>query len=215
MAGCNWCGTTEVKLAENKPYCPDCASNCKRECTVCHKLYPNLKFYEKHSKRCNSCQSRYIVAKTKKASIENNRRKFGDTTGKRKQYDSDEESASSGEEKEEEEEEEEAEEEEEEEYEVEGESTKKEDCSKNEVFSKTTKNVQKASTTPPSKRQLTVMETLQINKMKRDKEAGDKKKKRKRGKNTAEVTAEKSQFLQQVAEYVSKKRGRGQLIVNF
>ena len=82
MAGCNWCGTTEVKLAENKPYCPDCASNCKREFTVCHKPYPNLKFYEKHSKRRNSCQSRYVVAKTKKASIENNRRKFGDTTGK-------------------------------------------------------------------------------------------------------------------------------------
>ena len=35
--------------------------------------------------------------------MENNRRKFGDTTGKRKQYDSDEESTSSGEEKEEEE----------------------------------------------------------------------------------------------------------------
>ena len=76
MAGCNWCGTTEVKLAENKPYCPDCTSNCKRECTVCHKPYPNLKFYEKHSKRCNSCQSCYVVAKTKKASIENNRRKL-------------------------------------------------------------------------------------------------------------------------------------------
>ena len=154
--------STEVKLAENKPYCPDCTSNCKRECTVCHKPHPNLKFYEKHSKRCNSCQSRYVVAKTKKASIENNCRKFGDTTGKRKQYDSDEESASSGEEKEEEEEEE--AEEEEEEYEVEDDSTKKEDCS-NEVFSKT-KNVQKASSTPPLKRQLTVMETLQINKMK-------------------------------------------------
>ena len=152
------------------------------------------------------------MQKTKKASIENNRRKFGDTTGKQKQYDSDEESASSGEEKEEEAEEE-AEEEEEEEYEVEDDSTKKEDCS-NEVFSKT-KNVQKASSTPPLKRQLTVMETLQINKMKRDKEAGDKKKKRKRGKNTAEVTAEKLHFLQQVAEYVSKKCGRGQLIVNF
>ena len=206
MVGCNWCGTTEVKLAENKPYCPDCASNCKRECTVCHKPYPNLKFYEKHSKRCNSCQSCYVVAKTINASMENNRRKFGDTTGKRKQYDSDEESASSGEEKEEEKEEE-------EEYEVQDDSTKKEDCS-NEVFSKT-KNVQKASSTPPSKRQLTVMETLQINKMKRDTEAGDKKKKRKRGKNTAEVTAEKLQILQQVAEYVSKKRGRGQLIVNF
>ena len=205
MGGCNWCGTTEVKLAENKPYCPDCASNCKRECTVCHKPYPNLKFYKKHSKRCNSCQSCYVVAKTKKASMENNRRKFGDTTGKRKQYDSDEESASSGEEKEEEEEEE--------EYEVQDDSTKNEDCS-NEVFSKT-KNVQKASSTPPSKRQLKVMETLQINKMKRDKEAGDKKKKRKCGKNTAEVTAEKSQFLQQVAEYVGKKHGRGQLIVNF
>ena len=208
MVGCNWCGTTEVKLAENKPYCPDCASNCKMECTICHKPYPNLKFYEKHSKRCNSCQSHYVVAKTIKASMENNHRKFGDTTGKRKQYDSDEESNSSGEEKEEEEEEE---------YEVEDDSTdrgviKKEDCS-NEASSKT-KNIQKTST-PPSKRQLPVMETLQINKMKQDKEAGNKKKKRKCGKNTAEVTAEKSHFLQHVAEYVSKKRGRGQLIVNF
>ena len=82
MVGCNWCGTTEVKLAENKSYCPDCASNCKRECTVCHKPYPNLKFYEKHSKRCNSCQSCYVVAETKRASMENNCRKFGDTTGK-------------------------------------------------------------------------------------------------------------------------------------
>ena len=134
--------------------------------------------------------------------------KFSDTTRKRKQYDNDEESTSSGEEKEEEEEEE--------EYEVEDDSTdrgviKKEDCS-NEASSKT-KNVQKAST-PPSKRQLTVMETLQINKMKRDKEAGDEKI-RKHGKNTAEVTAEKSHFLQQVDEYVSKKHGKGQLIVNF
>ena len=33
--------------------------------------------------------------------MENNHMKFGDTTGKRKQYDSDEESTSSGEEKEE------------------------------------------------------------------------------------------------------------------
>ena len=206
MVGCNWCGTTEVKLAENKPYCPDCTSNCKRDCTVCHKPYPNLKFYEKHSKRCSSCQSHYVVAKTKKASMEKNHRKFGDTTEKQKQYDSDEESASSGEEKEEEEEEE-------EEYEIQDDSAKKEDCS-NEVISKT-KNIQKASSTPPSKRQLTVIETLQINKMKQDKEAGDKKKKRKRGKNTTEVTAEKSQILQQVAEYVSKKHGRGQLIVNF
>ena len=159
MVGCNWCGTTEVKLAENKPYFPDCASNCKRECTVCHKPYPNLKFYEKHSKRCNYCQSRYVVAKSKKAPIENNCRKFGDTTGKQKQYDSDEESTSSGEEKEEDE------------YEVEDDDNdstdrgviKKEDCS-NEASSKI-KNIQKAST-PPSKRQLTVMETLQINKMK-------------------------------------------------
>ena len=88
--------------------------------------------------------------------MENNRGKFGDTTGKQKQCDSDEESTPSGEEKEEEE------------YEVEDDSTdrgviKKEDCS-NEASSKT-KNIQKAST-PPSKRQLTVMETLQINKMK-------------------------------------------------
>ena len=94
MVSCNCCGTTEVKLAENKPYCPECTSNCKRECTVCHKPYPNLKFYEKYSKRCNSCQSHYVFAKTKKASMENNHRKFDDTTGKQKQYDSDEESTS-------------------------------------------------------------------------------------------------------------------------
>ena len=37
--------------------------------------------------------------KTKKVSMENNCRKFGDTTGKQKQYDSDEESASSREER--------------------------------------------------------------------------------------------------------------------
>ena len=140
MVGCNWCGTTEVKLAENKPYCPDCASNCKRQCTVCHKPYPNLKFYENHSKRCNSCQSHYAVAKTKKATMENNHRKFGDTTGKQKQYVSDEESPSSGEEKE-------KEDEEEDEYKVEDDDNdstdggviKKEDCS-NEASSKT-KNI--------------------------------------------------------------------------
>ena len=123
--------------------------------------------------------------------MENNHRKFGDTTGKQKQYVSDEESTSSGEEKEEEDE-----------YKVEDDDNdstdggviKKEDCS-NEASSKT-KNIQKAST-PPSKRQLTVIDTLQINKMKRDKEAGDNKKKKKRkcGKNTAEVTAEKSHFF--------------------
>ena len=39
--------------------------------------------------------------------------------------------------------------------------------------------------------------------------------KRKCGKNTTEVTGEKSHFLQHVAEYVSKKHGRGQLIMNF
>ena len=84
--------------------------------------------------------------------MENNCRKFGDTTGKQKQSDSDEESASSGEEKEEEEEED--------EYEVEDDDNnstdrgviEKEDCS-NEASSKT-KNIQKASTSP-SKRQLT------------------------------------------------------------
>ena len=94
--------------------------------------------------------------------MENNHRKFGDTTGKQKQYDSDEESTSSGEEKGEEDEDE---------YKVEDDDNdstdrgviKKEDCS-NEASSKT-KNIQKVST-PPSKRQLTVMETLQINKMK-------------------------------------------------
>ena len=53
----------------------------------------------KNTTRCNSCQSHYVAAKTKKASIENNYRKFGDTTTKQKQYVSDEESTSSGEEK--------------------------------------------------------------------------------------------------------------------
>ena len=97
--------------------------------------------------------------------MENNCRKFGDTTGKQKQNDSDEESTSYGEEKEE------KADKEEDENEVEDDDNdstdrgviEKEDCS-NEASSKT-RNVQKAST-PPSKRQWTVMETLQINKMK-------------------------------------------------
>ena len=179
-----------------------------RGSTVCHKPYPNLKFYKKHNKRCNSCQLCYIAAKTIKVSIENNCRKFGDTTAKQKQYVSDEESTSSGEEKEEEDEDE---------YEVEdydndsADGGVKKDHS-NEAASKT-KNIQKASTLLP-KRQLTVMETLQKNKMKLDKEAGDKKK-RKHGKNTAKVTVEKLQCLLHVAEYVSKKHGRCQLIVHF
>ena len=156
MAGCIWCGTTEVKLAENKSYCLDCVSNSKRECAVCHEPYSNLKFYEKHNKRCISCQSRYVAAKTKKASIENNCRKFGDTTAKQKQYVSDEESASSGEEKEEEDEDE---------YQVEdndndsADAGVKKDCSNGATCK--TKNAQKAST-PSPKRQLTVLETLQI-----------------------------------------------------
>ena len=92
--------------------------------------------------------------------MENNHRKFGDTTGKQKQYVSDEKSTSSGKEK--------------------GDQMRRrmniklkmmimialvEELS-NEASSKT-KNIQKSST-PPSKRQLTVMETLQKNKMKRE-----------------------------------------------
>ena len=178
MVGCNWCGTTEVTLAEIKPYCLDCTSNCKRKCAVYHKPYPNLKFYKKHNKKCNSCQSHYVAAKTNKASIENNGRKFGDTTTRQKQHVSDEESASSEEENKEEDDEE-----DENEYQVEDDDNdsadagvKKEDHS-NEASSKTN-NVKKAST-PSPKRRLTVMETLQINKMKQEKEAGDKKEKKK------------------------------------
>ena len=165
MVGCNWCGTTEVKLAENKPYCLDCTSNSKRQCAVCQKPYPNLKFYEKHNKRCNSCQSHYIAAKTKKASIENNCRKFGGTTARQKQDVSDEEFPLLEKKKRRR-----IKKDDEEEYQVEDDDNdstdagvKKEDHS-NEATSKT-KNIQKAST-PSPKRQLTVMETLQINKMK-------------------------------------------------
>ena len=118
---------------------------------------------------------------------------------------------------EEKEEEEEEKEEEEEEYEVEDDSTdrgviKKEDCS-NEASSKT-KNIQKSST-PPSKRQLTVMETLQINKVKCDMKLEIKRRKENMAKTLLRLQQKSHIFLQQVAEYISKKHGRGQLIVNF
>ena len=102
MAGCNWCGSCGIKLSENKPYCVECVCNCKRECAVCHKPYPHLKYFQKHHKRCNSCQSRYKIAKNEKGF----HRKFGDTiSGQKHSYGStDEESAgSSGEEKDDEE----------------------------------------------------------------------------------------------------------------
>ena len=97
---------------------------------------------------------------TLRSSMENNHRKFGDTTGKQKQYVSDEESTSSGEEKEEEDE---SKVEDDDNNSTDEGVIKTQDCL-NEASSKT-KNVQKASTSP-SKQQLTVMETLQINKIK-------------------------------------------------
>ena len=72
---CNWCF---CNLEKNKKYyCTNCETYCKRECCACHKPYPNLRFFVKDEKRCNSCQTRYITQlnKRKQYSLENLARK--------------------------------------------------------------------------------------------------------------------------------------------
>ena len=54
---CNWCGNT-APLVNNKHYCLTCDSNKVRECTRCHRPFPEMKYFKLNNNRCNSCQKK-------------------------------------------------------------------------------------------------------------------------------------------------------------
>ena len=53
---CNWCNV-QGKNINDKPYCNQCASFCKKECSRCHFPYPDIHKYFEHptDKRCKKC----------------------------------------------------------------------------------------------------------------------------------------------------------------
>ena len=63
---CIWCRNKQPKFFKDKPYCIECAAECVRECSCCHKPYDDLVFFELHPDRCNSCQKKLEKAKMKK-----------------------------------------------------------------------------------------------------------------------------------------------------
>ena len=63
---CNWCGDENTVLFKDKPYCVECAQNSQKECSACHKPYPDLKYFALNLNRCNSCQKKMEKSKLKK-----------------------------------------------------------------------------------------------------------------------------------------------------
>ena len=60
---CNWCGSV-VLLSHGKPYCLPCSSHCYKECIRCHRPFPDKKYFKLNGKRCNSCERKYLKAKS-------------------------------------------------------------------------------------------------------------------------------------------------------
>ena len=63
---CNWCGEKNVVFFKDKPYCTDCADSLRKECSACHKPYPDLKYFKLSLNHCNSCQRKMDKSKIKK-----------------------------------------------------------------------------------------------------------------------------------------------------
>ena len=63
---CIWCGKKQPQFHKDKPYCMECATECVKECTSCHKPYDDLSFFELHLDCCNSCCKKLHNAKMKR-----------------------------------------------------------------------------------------------------------------------------------------------------
>ncbi|XP_074651575.1 uncharacterized protein LOC141906232 [Tubulanus polymorphus] len=62
---CLWCNRY-VELVEGKQYCKTCEEKMFRECSRCHKPYPDKHCFELDESRCNSCQNKYNKEKEKR-----------------------------------------------------------------------------------------------------------------------------------------------------
>jgi len=69
---CIWC----FGECTNKYYCTDCATKCQKECCRCHKPYPDLKYFTKNDKRCDSCEGKNINEKMKRSESKNRNSKI-------------------------------------------------------------------------------------------------------------------------------------------
>ena len=63
---CIWCRKKQPQFYKDKPYCMECATECVKECTSCHKPYDDLSFFELHPDHCNSCCKKLHNAKMKR-----------------------------------------------------------------------------------------------------------------------------------------------------
>ena len=61
MPICNWC-MRETPLVTGKRSCERCLSRSYRECIRCNHPFKDAKFFTLHTKRCNSCQHKYLKA---------------------------------------------------------------------------------------------------------------------------------------------------------
>jgi hypothetical protein len=59
---CNWCF---MKLEEesNKPYCYHCEKIMHKECSTCHRPFPNTKLFTLSNEVCNACRRKELGVK--------------------------------------------------------------------------------------------------------------------------------------------------------
>jgi len=62
---CNYCNKYQ-ELVSKKPYCGRCENDMFRECGRCHKPYPDSKYFQLDSVRCNWCHPKYLKEKEKR-----------------------------------------------------------------------------------------------------------------------------------------------------
>ena len=62
---CCWCGECNA-LVSNKKYCENCARVMHKECSRCHKPFPDKKFFKFDNARCNACHQKYISEKRRR-----------------------------------------------------------------------------------------------------------------------------------------------------
>lgn len=65
---CNWCNQ-KCSLMKGKKFCQKCKDRCEKECTRCHRPYPDAKKYftkDPTLKRCDSCEKKYQAEKLRR-----------------------------------------------------------------------------------------------------------------------------------------------------
>lgn len=62
---CNWC-FQKNEMKKDKPYCVLCSKNCFKECSRCHRPFPDKKYFGDNMVRCLACQRKYLKERIKR-----------------------------------------------------------------------------------------------------------------------------------------------------